>query len=158
MKRFTHFFTSIRNNIIAFFLFIIIWFILALFFPPYIVPSPLMIFTQLSSYLHPTFLFHLSLTLYRVFTGFFYAFTLGTLLGILASRMNKVQYLNTLMVLLQVLPGTILGIVFLLVFGIGSKVPIALVAFLTLPAVSINTSNALSKKNVVTVHDGSSYN
>jgi NitT/TauT family transport system permease protein len=81
--------------------------------------------------------------------GFFLAFILGTLFGILAFSLHRQQYLNTLMVLFQVLPGTILGIIFLLVFGIGSNVPIALVAFLTLPTISINTSNALFKRSLL---------
>ena len=52
------------------------------------------------------------------------------------------------MVALQVVPGTILGVVFLLMFGIGSATPIILVAILTLPTLAINTLNGLTKKNI----------
>jgi len=41
----------------------------------------------------------------------------------------------------------ILGVIFLLMFGLGSTTPILLVAFLTLPTMTINTINGLSRKD-----------
>lgn len=149
MKRLTPFFTSIRNNVTALVLFLILWAICAAFFPAYVIPSPLAVLRNVNSYLRAGFVYHFLLTLYRTVAGFLGAFTLGTLLGIWAASKNSTQHLNTLMVLFQVIPGTILGIIFLLVFGIGNKVPIALVAFLTLPMISINTSGGLAKKNIL---------
>lgn len=152
MKRLAPFFISIRNNVFALILFIVLWGISSLFFPSYVIPSPLLVLSNGISYLQAEFWQQLFLTIYRVGAGFCCALLLGTLSGILAVGVNKAQYLNTLMVLFQVIPGTILGIIFLLVFGIGSSVPIALVAFLILPVISINTSNALAKKNVLLEH------
>jgi ABC-type nitrate/sulfonate/bicarbonate transport system permease component len=149
MKRLTPFFTSIRNNVVAFVLFLVLWFLFSFFFPPYVVPSPLAVFREFDTYLNQEFFGHFMMTMYRVGAGFLYAFLTGTSLGLLASALHKAQYLNTLLVLFQVIPGTILGIIFLLIFGIGSSVPIALVSFLTFPVIAINTSNALSKKNLL---------
>ncbi|MDY0091957.1 MAG: ABC transporter permease subunit [Candidatus Vecturithrix sp.] len=152
MKHLTPFFISIRNNVAAFVLFLVLWGVSSVFFPPYIVPSPLQVLLEFGTYWHTEFLQHLGMTLYRVLMGFLLSFGLGTALGILASGLHKRPHLNTLMVLFQVLPGAVLGVIFLLMFGIGSCVPIALVTFLTLPTIAINTSNGLSKKNVLLEH------
>jgi NitT/TauT family transport system permease protein len=129
-------------------LFFAAWFILALFFPAYIIPSPIAVFRDLTSYLPPNFWQHLALTLYRVLAGFVCALLLGSAIGILAFIFRKTQHLSSLMLTLEVIPGTILGIILLLALGLGSAVPIALATLLTLPAIAINTANALSKKNV----------
>jgi NitT/TauT family transport system permease protein len=129
-------------------LFLAAWFILALFFPPYIIPSPVTVLGEAPSYLQPGFSQHLALTLYRVLAGFACAFLLGTAIGIGAFIARETQHLNSLMLGLEVIPGTILGIILLLALGLGSAVPIALAALLTLPVIAINTANALNKKNV----------
>lgn len=152
MKRLTPFFTSIRNNVAAFVLFIVLWGVSSLFFPPYIVPSPGRVLLDLGKYWHPEFLQHLGVTMYRVLMGFLLSFGLGIAVGITASSLHKTPHLNTLMVLFQVIPGTVLGVIFLLMFGIGSPVPIALVTCLTLPTIAINTSNGLARKNVLLEH------
>jgi NitT/TauT family transport system permease protein len=90
----------------------------------------------------------LALTLYRVVAGFAVAFLLGSAAGVLAFLARKTQHLSSLMLALEVIPGTILGIILLLALGLGSAVPIALAALLTMPAIAVNTANALSKKNV----------
>ena len=147
MKRLTPFFISIRNNLAAFSLFLLLWFTAALFFPEYIIPSPLMVLPGAAKFLDSDFINHLSLTLYRVVAGFVIACLGGTLFGVIATVLHKAQHLTTLMMLFQVMPGAILGIIFLLLFGVGSGVPIALVAFLVLPMVAMNTSASLSKKH-----------
>ena len=124
------------------------WFILALFFPPYIIPSPVAVLAGVSSYLPPDFSYQLLLTLYRVLAGFACALLLGSAAGILAFAARKTEHLSSTMLALEVIPGTILGIILLLALGLGSAVPIALAALLTLPAIAINTANALTKKNV----------
>jgi NitT/TauT family transport system permease protein len=124
------------------------WLILALLFPRYIVPSPVLVFSDIASYLPPDFSYHLALTLYRVLIGFVCALLAGSAIGILAFFTRKTEHLSSLMLALEVIPGTILGIILLLVLGLGSTVPIALAALLTLPAIAINTANALNKKNV----------
>jgi NitT/TauT family transport system permease protein len=121
----------------------------ALFYPPYIIPSPLTVITDLPSYLPENFAYHLGITLYRTVIGFSLAYVAGTLLGILAFTKKWVKPLNSLMLALQVLPGVILGVIFLLMFGLGSATPILLVAFLTLPTMAINTVNGLARKDQV---------
>ena len=147
MKRLFPFLTSIRANAVAFLLFLAVWAFASLWFPPYVVPSPAAVFWNSAAYLNADFMRHLAATLYRVMIGFFAAAALGIPTAIAAALLRKSAYLTTLMSLFEVLPGTIVGIIFLLVFGIGDGVPIALVAFLTLPAIAINTSGAIAKKN-----------
>jgi NitT/TauT family transport system permease protein len=148
MKRSSPFSTIITSNTVGLLLLLGIWFVASLFFPPYILPSPASVLGELPAYLSGDLPHHLALTLYRVLAGFACAFLLGTAFGILAFVLGATQHLGTFMVALQVIPGTILGIIFLLVLGIGSGVPIALVAFLTVPTIAINTANALAKKDI----------
>jgi NitT/TauT family transport system permease protein len=124
-----------------------LWAVAALFFPPYALPSPAAVVGNLGSYLDAEFLRHLGTTLYRVGVGFAMAFFAGTAVGVGAFALRKTQALNTLMIALQVVPGTILGIVLLLIFGVGSPAPIVLVATLTLPIVAVNTTNALARRD-----------
>ncbi len=142
------FFTVFRNEAGGLLLFLVFWGGLSLFFPAYILPSPAAVLLDIPAYLRQDFLYHLGVTLYRVAAGFGWAFLGGGALGILAYGARLTQPLNSFMVAIQVLPGTIVGIIFLLMFGIGHQTPIALVAFLTLPTIAINTANALAKKNV----------
>lgn len=147
MKPINPFFTSVRNNAAALGLYLILWALFSFFFPAYLVPSPLTVLGDIEGYLHPEFLRHLGATLFRVGTGFSGAFLLGSTVGILSVVIRKAPQVNAFLVLLQVMPGTIVGIIFLLAFGIGHWVPIVLVVFLILPLVSINTANALLKRN-----------
>jgi NitT/TauT family transport system permease protein len=139
---------AIESNTTGLLLFLVAWFILAFFFPPYIIPSPVTVLGEVGTYLQPGFWQHLALTLYRVLAGFVCAFLLGTGVGIVAFIARRTQHLNSLMLGLEVIPGTILGIILLLALGLGNAVPIALAALLTLPVIAINTANALNKKNV----------
>lgn len=148
MKTTRLFITSLRNEALGFLIIVAVWGVAALFYPPYIIPSPLAVVTNISSFLPQDFGHHLWLTASRTLTGFLLAFITGTLIGTLAFLKGWVKPMNSLMVALQVLPGTILGVIFLLMFGIGSLTPILLVAFLTLPTLAINTVNGLSKRNM----------
>jgi len=139
--------TAIRNSLAGFGLFMAAWAAAALFFPAYVLPSPVAVMGNLGTYVDDGFLGHLGATLFRVSAGFAVAFFVGTGAGLAAFVAKKTQPLNTLMMALQVVPGTILGIVFLLVFGVGDYTPIALVAFLTLPIVTVNTVNALGARS-----------
>ncbi len=65
MKHLTPFFISIRNNVAAFVLFLALWGVSSVFFPPYIVPSPLQVLLEFGMYWHTEFLQHLGMTLYR---------------------------------------------------------------------------------------------
>lgn len=146
------FFTAVRNNVVGLAILVGIWFVLALFFPDYILPSPGAVLAATPSFLNGALLQHLGVTLVRVAAGFTLAFGLGSALGILAFTLRLTVPLNSFMVALQVIPGAILGVILLLLLGIGSWVPIALVALLTLPTVAINTANALTKRSIALEH------
>lgn len=147
MRNTRTFFTSIRNNLIAVLFFLLCWLVLSFFYPKYIIPSPLTVFSDINGYAGGDFAHHFWLTMYRTLIGFLIAFFGGFAIGIFAFLFSMSEYATMVLVLFQVIPGTILGIIFLLLFGIGNGVPIALVAALTLPTVSINTSQALIKRN-----------
>lgn len=147
MKNSLRAFSALRNEALGFILIVMIWGGVSLFYPPYIIPSPFSVLSNIGSFLPDDFWFHLGLTLYRSLIGFVLAFVLGTLLGIVAYAKKWIKPVNSLMLALQVLPGVILGVIFLLMFGLGSTTPILLVAFLTLPTMTINTINGLSRKD-----------
>lgn len=148
MRSSTRFSTTARNNAVGLLLLLLVWFILAQFFPRYILPSPGVVFRSAPSLLNDAFLPHLGLTMYRAVAGFLLAFGIGSALGILAFTLHLTEHLNSFMVALQVIPGAILGIILLLVLGVGDWTPIALVALLTLPTVAINIANALAKRDL----------
>ncbi len=140
--------TAIRSNLVGLALLLGAWLVLALFFPPYIFPSPGEVLIAAPEILAPSFAGHLALTVQRVVIGFALAFAGGTAFGLIAFTLHVTEHLNSLMAGLQVIPGAILGVILLLVLGIGDWVPIALVALLTLPTIAINTANALAKRDL----------
>jgi len=154
-----NYFSSIKHTIYALLLFLVLWWILSIMYPPYIIPSPFTVLKNITKYLDKDFFIHFSLSIYRTFTGFFIALILGTFLS-LFTHSSKMQ--NTFLIFLalfQVIPGTILGIIFLILSGIGSTTPIVLVASLTISTVYINATNVLLKRNenleaVIKVFDG----
>ncbi|MBN1980085.1 MAG: ABC transporter permease subunit [Chitinivibrionales bacterium] len=146
MKNSTLFFSSIKNDCIAFALFLLFWAVGALFFPEYVIPSPLKVASESATLVGGDFLSHLNLTVYRTIAGFLIALFGGMFVGIVSSLLNIRESATMVLVLFQVIPGAILGVIFLLIFGVGSGVPIALVAALTMPVISVNTANALLKK------------
>ncbi len=148
MKTSRIFITSLLNEAVGVLLILAVWAGASLFYPPYIIPSPMAILRGISTFLPVDFAHHLLTTVFRVAAGFLIAFGIGTLSGVIAAILKLNNSLNSLMVALQVVPGTILGVIFLLMFGIGSITPILLVAVLTLPTLAINTVNGLSKRNL----------
>lgn len=148
MKPSRIFISSLLNETIGILLITVVWGGASLFYPPYIIPSPAAVVTGISTILPVDFAHHLWITAYRVAAGFLISFGVGTLSGMLAAIMKLNKPMNSLMVALQVVPGTILGVIFLLMFGIGSSTPILLVAVLTLPTLAINTVNGLAKRNL----------
>lgn len=143
------FFISIRTSAIAFGLFLAVWSLGALFVPAYVIPSPLAVIRTAADYCTAEFRHHFFITLFRVGIGFLGAFALGSVLGIFIALVKKADAITTFLILFQVIPGTILGVIFLLVFGIGNWVPILLVGVLILPVISINTANSLLKRNLL---------
>ncbi len=147
MKTSRIFISALLTELVGVLLILAVWGGLAIFYPPYIIPSPIEVLAGISDSVPENLISHLITTLIRTAAGFLIAFILGTLGGMLASftKMNKA--VNSMMVALQVVPGTILGVIFLIMFGIGSATPVLLVAVLTLPTLMINTINGLSKGN-----------
>jgi NitT/TauT family transport system permease protein len=141
-------FTSLRNELIAFLLFMGMWSVAAIFYPVYIIPSPMAVAASYPAYLPQDFPYHMAVTVIRIGFGFGIAFIVGSLLGILVFIKKWSLSVNAFMSALNVLPGMVLGVIFLLVFGIGNATPIALIAFLTLPTVTINTVNGLAKRDL----------
>lgn len=139
---------GIRNNLAGLGLLLAAWFILAGLYPPYVIPSPLTALGAAPDLLAPAWQPHLLPTLQRVLAGFALAFAGGIALGIGGYVLRLAEHFNGLMVGLQAIPGTVLGIILLLVLGVGNGVPVALVALLTLPTVAINTANALRKRDL----------
>jgi len=147
MKTTRIFISALLTEAVGVLVILAVWGGVSSFYPPYIIPSPIETISGISGYLPADLSGHLMITLYRTLMGFLIAFIFGTSGGILAALVRADKPVNSLMVALQVVPGTILGVIFLLMFGIGSATPILLVAFLTLPTLAINTINGLAKRN-----------
>lgn len=141
------FFKPICSNIMAFLLFLAFWSLLSLFFEPYIVPSPLAIMNSSEEMCDTVFLENLGISMGRIMVGFSISFSLGTATGVLACILKIMATVETVLVLFEVIPGLILGMIFLLIFGVGSAAPIALIVTLSTPLIAINTANTLMKKN-----------
>lgn len=150
MKNTQIFISALLTEAVGVLVILMIWGGVSLLYPPYIIPSPVETLSSISSVLSADLTGHLMITFYRILIGFMIAFIMGTVSGILASLSKAEKFVNSLMVALQVVPGTILGVIFLLMFGIGDGTPIALVAFLTLPTLAINTTNGLLKRSAAT--------
>jgi NitT/TauT family transport system permease protein len=146
MKNIPNFISSLKNEALGTGIIFLIWSLSAMAYPAYVIPSPMEVLAGVTS-LPQGFEHHLWITLYRVLAGFTLSLAVGTSLGTLAFAQKWGGQLNALMLALQVLPGTVLGVVFLLVCGLGSAVPILLIIFMVLPTLAINTYNGLYTKN-----------
>ena len=147
MKVLMNFFIPVRNNLTALLLFLAGWWALSIAFRDTVVPSPVHILQNISVLADRGFLFNLKLTVLRTGLSFLIAFACGTLVGMFAFTLKIHESVETFLALLQVLPGTLLGIIFLLIFGVGNTVPIVLAVSLVSPLMAIHTSNCLLKKN-----------
>lgn len=114
---------------------------------PYIIPEPLSVFKNIDKYFEKDFYHHFALSMYRTFAGFFISLIAGTVLSLVTHSSKMQSTFSIFLALFQVIPGTILGIIFLLLSGIGSATPIAMVASLTISTVYINATNVLLKSN-----------
>lgn len=148
MKPTLSFTTSLRNEAIGFGLILAAWCVSALFYPAYIIPTPWTVITSAGGSLPADLPHHLLVTLYRVLAGFSLSLLIGTVIGFAAYRKQWGGQVTSLMNALQVLPGTILGVIFLLMFGAGHLTPILLIASVVLPTVAINTYNGLSTRDL----------
>ncbi|MFN3411742.1 MAG: ABC transporter permease [Exilispira sp.] len=141
------YFSSIKHTFFAILIFIILWWILSLIYPPYIIPKPLYVLKNIDKYFEKDFYHHFIISIYRTFAGFFISLIAGTILSLITHSSKIQSTFSIFLALFQVIPGTILGIIFLLLSGIGSATPIAMVASLTISTVFINATNVLLKSN-----------
>lgn len=149
MKNTLSFISLLRNEVIGAGLILLVWSLSAMAYPAYIIPSPVEVLKAAAAGLPQGFGQHVLITLYRVMAGFAFSLLAGTLLGSLAFVQKWGGQLNALMMALQVLPGTVLGVIFLLVCGLGSATPILLITLMVLPTLALNTFNGLYAKNLL---------
>ncbi|WP_041273266.1 ABC transporter permease [Desulforapulum autotrophicum] len=124
-----------------------IWSLASLFFEPYVLPSPLEIVEDFDHLYTPDLLDHLRITLLRVIAGFMVSFAAGTSMGILGHVLKITPWVEGAMMMVQVIPGVILGVILLLLVGQGSEVPVMLIIVLTTPLIAMNTGAALARRN-----------
>jgi len=147
MKNSPAFISSLRNELIGSGLILLVWSLVSLAYPMYIIPSPVEVIEGAIKNPPQDFAHHAFITLFRVAVGFVLSLVVGTFLGSAAYIKKWGGQLNALMLSLQVLPGTVLGVIFLLVFGLGSAAPILLITFMVLPTLAVNTYNGLFSAN-----------
>lgn len=123
-----------------------LWTVVSLFFNSLIFPSPFETLMRWDSLFTPQFKEHLGMSLARVSVGASLSFTLGIGVAIIARVVGAHSIVEACMALFQVLPGLIIAVVFLLLFGVGSLVPICLIVFMVTPLIAMNTSAALDQK------------
>ena len=145
MRPLTTFFKPLVSPLVSLGIVLVLWGAGSLFFDPFVLPSPLETLGQAHQLCTPEFFEHLLFTLGRVMTGFILSFALGTLVGIIAHVLKITVWVEALMMMLQVLPGLIVGDIFLLMVGVGSVAPVLLVVTMTLPLIAMNTAAALAK-------------
>ena len=147
MQNLKIYFSSIKHTIFALLIFLTLWWILSIMYPPYIIPSPFEVLKNTANYLEKDLIKNFIITIYRTFAGFFISLVVGTFLSVITHSMKMQNTFSMFLALFQVIPGTILGIIFLLLSGVGSITPIAMVASLTVSTVFINATNVLLKRN-----------
>ncbi len=144
MKASQRFFTSLYPDLMGLGLLLIVWIVLSFFYPGYILPAPWSVLSALPGYVTAAIWPQLQITLFRLLTGFSLSLILGTLLGLIATIKKWNQPILSLMQAVGILPGTILGVLFLLMFGLGDLTAVLLVTFVTLPVLTINTIQAFT--------------
>lgn len=148
MTAYRTFFKSIKNHGLAFLLFLLVWMILSILIPQDI-PSLIQTLSNYSEFISADFwLEDVVASLLRTLLGFLLGFAIGSAIGIVSFFYGIHEYINTVLILFHISPGIIIGIILLGIFGISSLVPIILILFLLIPLISINTSNALIKRNL----------
>nr|NJM01908.1 ABC transporter permease subunit [Desulfobacula sp.] len=145
MKHLLIFFKPLVRTFFSLGAVIAIWAVSSLFFDPYVLPSPMETVKHLDRLCTPALAQNMGQTLARVGAGFAVSFVAGSMIGILAHVLNISAWVENLMMMVQVLPGIIIGVIFLLMVGVGSLAPVLLIIFMTAPFIAINTAAALAK-------------
>lgn len=121
----------------------LLWAVLSMFFPVYIIPSPLEVLKASAEYLKPIFLSALGITLWRIFVGFTLSLVLGTGLAVLFAGTQFSDQLAAMVQAFQVIPAITIGVILVIIFGVGSTPPIFLITLMTLPLIFMNTLQVL---------------
>ena len=146
-KKPERFFSQFRNQALALGIYLLVWLVVSLLLHAEI-PSPYSVFVDSHNYFSISYLReHVFVTIGRTLIGFSGAFVLGIIAGLLSVILHIDRYVNTVMIFFHIVPGLILGIVLLSIFGLGSPVPILMILFLVTPLVSIQTANAVIKRD-----------
>lgn len=135
--------TPFLNELVGLGLLIFLWAVLSLFFPVYIIPSPVEVFQSAQEVLNPSFLSALGITLWRIFVGFSISIFIGTALAALLSNTKLSDPVSAMVQAFQVIPAVTVGVILVIIFGIGSAPPMALITLMTLPLIFMNTLQAL---------------
>lgn len=135
--------TPFLNELIGFGLLIILWAVLSLFFPVYIIPSPTEVLSSVPEILNNQFFPALGITLWRIFVGFSISIFIGTVLAALISNTKLSDPVSAMIQAFQVIPAVTVGVILVIIFGIGSAPPIVLITLMTLPLIFMNTLQAL---------------
>ncbi len=135
------------NELIGFGLLLAIWAALSLFFPIYVIPSPLEIIRGLPEFLRAGLAPAILTTIMRIIIGFSIAILVGYLLAIWLYKRRFGRYLSSMLQAFQILPAITVGVILVIVFGIGHLPPIGLAFLMTLPFITLNTMQALNNAN-----------
>jgi len=149
MRDLTIFFKPLARTSICLGIALALWSIGSLFFDSFVLPSPWDTFKNFHRLCTPLFFEHLALTLVRVVVGFSVSFAGGTALGIIAHILKITPLVESLMMMVQVLPGFIVGVIFLLMAGVGSVAPVLLIITMTTPLIAMNTAAGLAKTDPI---------
>jgi len=138
------FWNSIKKSFFGLATFLVVWSIISLFYENFIVPSPLLVVKNLVSMItEPAVVQNYWLTMYRLLIGFLFSFFCGTIIGVVSYILKINHYIENVMSLLQVVPGVIIGSFFILIYGVGSAVPIGMIIIMITPIVATNTVTGL---------------
>ena len=139
--------TSLKNEALGFALVIGVWAVVSGLYPSYIIPTPFEVISEASSYLPEDLLSQAGITLWRLLQGFGLALLLGVLITLAVHSVRAQKPAMSVMMAIQVIPGTILGVVFLLMFGLGGAAPVMMILVLVLPTVVISLIGGLEKRD-----------
>jgi NitT/TauT family transport system permease protein len=132
------------DELIGFGLLVAVWALLSLFFPVYVIPSPLEIIRSLPTFLKPGLIEAIGITSFRIIVGFLLSILVGYFLAVWLYNRRLGQYLSSMLQAFQVLPAITVGVILVIIFGIGYLPPIGLTFLMTLPVITLNTIQALN--------------
>ena len=153
---------SLKNNTSAFLIFLIIWTVISLFVKSEFIPTPLEIIKNSEKLINADFFINFKATILRLLLGFAISFISALIISLIAHCFKVRIILETTLSLIQVIPGIVLGIIFLILFGIGNTTPVMLIIVMVTPVMTINNLNAFSGidhnlEDVVKVFGGGNY-